>query len=157
MIEPDKRKAIHLLSQEAMGTREIARRLGLGRNTVREIIRQGGAVPASTRAEKIQIDPELLRRLHVKCDGWKQRIYEKLVEEEGVKVTYSTLTRKLRELGLGLREKARCRRPALPVECRGGARDNHLLERPRGSQTTRYIRARVGPDVGTACGAPDKF
>ena len=42
MIEPEKRKAIFLLSQEGMGAREIARRLGISRNTVREIIRDKG-------------------------------------------------------------------------------------------------------------------
>ena len=34
MIEPDKRKAIFLLHQEGMSIREIARRLGVSRNTV---------------------------------------------------------------------------------------------------------------------------
>lgn len=115
MIEPDKRKAVFLLHHEGMGAREIARRLGLGRNTVREIIRQGGAMATRSRKDKIQLDPEQLKRLHEECDGWKQRMHEKLVEEEGVKVTYPTLTRRLRELGIGRREKPRCDRvPDVP-------------------------------------------
>jgi hypothetical protein len=93
-----------------MGVREIARRLGQSRNTVRAVILEKGAVPAVIRKNKIQIDEELLRRLFKECDGWKQRIHEKLLEDEGVKVTYPTLTRMLRALGLGRQEKARCDR-----------------------------------------------
>ena len=37
MIDVDKRKAVCLLHKEGMGGREIARRLGLGRNTVRQV------------------------------------------------------------------------------------------------------------------------
>ena len=47
MIATDKRKAIFLLHQEGMAVREIARRLGLSRNTVRAIIRQEGAHAAA--------------------------------------------------------------------------------------------------------------
>lgn len=39
-----------------------------------------------------------------------QRIHEKLVEEEGIQVGYSTLTRMLRELGLSRSQPARCDR-----------------------------------------------
>jgi DNA invertase Pin-like site-specific DNA recombinase len=52
MIDADKRKAVFLLNQEGMGVREIVRRLGLGRNTVRRAIALGGAIPAVMRREK---------------------------------------------------------------------------------------------------------
>lgn len=110
MIEPEKRKAIFLLSQEGMGAREIARRLGISRGAVRAIVRQRGAVPTATRKDKIHLDPELLRRLHKECDGWKQRIHEKLREEEDIDIKYSTLTRILRELDIGGEGKKRCDR-----------------------------------------------
>ena len=45
MIETDKRKAVFLLHQEGQPVREIARLLGLSRNTVRLIIQQAGAPP----------------------------------------------------------------------------------------------------------------
>ncbi len=64
MIEPDKRRAIFLLSQEGMGVREIARRLGVSRGAVRAIIRQRGALPTLRRKDKLRIDPEFLRKLH---------------------------------------------------------------------------------------------
>ena len=110
MIETDKRKAIYLLHQEGMSAREIARRLGVSPNTVRAIIGQEGATPRRARADKQRIDEQLLRRLHQQCQGRIQRMHEKLVEEEGVRVTYSTLTRMLRELGISTPQKTRCDR-----------------------------------------------
>ena len=109
MIDPDKRKAIYLLHEEGMSLREIARRLRLSRNTVRSIIAQGGAMPQSTRGDKQHIDPELLRSLHDQCEGYVQRMHEKLLEEEDIAVSYSTLTRLLRELGISKKAgKSRC-------------------------------------------------
>jgi len=110
MIAADKRKAVFLLHQEGMALGEIARRLGLSRNTVREIIRQQGALPQTVRRDKIRLDPELLARLYQECEGRIQRVWEKLVEEEGVRVTYPTLTRIVRELDLGDTRKDRCDR-----------------------------------------------
>jgi DNA-directed RNA polymerase specialized sigma24 family protein len=52
MIATDKRKAIFLLHQEGMSAREIARRLGVDRDTVRQIIKQEGATPHPVRADK---------------------------------------------------------------------------------------------------------
>jgi len=108
MIDADKRSAIFALHREGMGLREISRRMRLGRNTARRIIRAQGRMPAAARAEKIQIDPERLKALYKECEGRAQRVHEKLVEEEGVAVTYPTLTRRLRELGISAPTKSRC-------------------------------------------------
>lgn len=108
MIDADKRKAVFLLHEEGMGLREIARRLGLGRNTVRRIIATRGEVPHTVRRDKQQIDLELLRDLYGQCDGYAQRVHEKLVEEEGIEVTYSTLTRMLRDAGISTPAQSRC-------------------------------------------------
>ena len=108
MIEPEMRKAVYRLHQEGMGVRELSRRLRISRNTVRAIIGQEGEVPPSARADAIRIDPELLSKLYEECEGYKQRIHEKLVEEEEIAVPYSTLTRKVRDLGLGEVHDARC-------------------------------------------------
>jgi transposase len=108
MIAADKRKAIFLLHQEGMSAREIARRLHVDRNTVRVVIAQGGQMPTAVRAPKHPIDPELLQRLHEQCEGWIQRMHEKLAEEEGIQVKYSTLTRMLRRLGISKSSETRC-------------------------------------------------
>jgi len=55
MIEPDKRNAIFLLHQEGMGLREIARRLGISRNTVRAVIQLKGGMPDSERKDTIRL------------------------------------------------------------------------------------------------------
>ena len=110
MIDPDKRNAIFQLHREGMSLREISRRLHVSRHAVRTIIRQQGKVSHKEREDKIQIDPELLRRLYRECNGWMERVHEKLVEEEKIEVGYSTLTRMLRKLGLSRDRPARCDR-----------------------------------------------
>src|SRR5208337_4820044 len=108
MIATDKSKAIFLLHQEGMSAAEIARKLGVSRNTVRSIIRQGGERPRRVRSDKKRLDEELLRRLYHECQGRIVRVHEKLVEEQGIAVCYSTLTQMLRELGLSTPQSARC-------------------------------------------------
>ena len=117
MISADKRKAIYLLHKEGMGLREIARSLRVNRGTVSDIIKQKGVMPETTRSDKIQVDAQLLIKLYKDCDGWVQRIHEKLTEEKGIKIGYSTLTQRIRELGLGKPTNQRCARvPDKPGE-----------------------------------------
>lgn len=108
MIEPDKRKAVYFLHQEGVGVREIARSLKISPHTVTTIIAQKGEMPQTVRKDKIRIDPDLLARLYSECQGRAQRVYEKLSEEEGISVAYSTLTQVLREQGLGKKASNRC-------------------------------------------------
>ena len=108
MIEPDKRKAIYLLHQEGMGIREISRQMNLSTNTVSTIIGQGGRLPQTTRSDKIDIDPELIGRIYLKCKGRVQRTHEILTEQHAINIGYSTLSRIIRELGFGKRRKKRC-------------------------------------------------
>ncbi len=110
MIDQDKRKAIYSLHNDGMGIREISRRLGVSRNTVRAIIILKGNIPDLPRKDKIRIDPELLVRLYDECEGRIQRIHEKLSEEEGTEIGYSTLSAMIRELDLGQSRKMRCDR-----------------------------------------------
>ncbi len=112
MIGPDVRNAIYQLHQAGMSLREISRRLHVSRNAVRRIVKQEGKLARRERSDKKQVDAALLERLYRECDGWMQRIHEKLLEEEGIQVGYSTLTRMLRELGLSRCEPARCDRVA---------------------------------------------
>ncbi len=115
MIDANKRKAIFLLHNEGMGIRELSRKLGVSINTVRKIIDRKGEIPETTRQDKIQIDPVLVQKLYKDCDGYAQRVHEILEEEQGIAIGYSTLTRILRELGLGQSKNERCdRRPDIP-------------------------------------------
>lgn len=107
MIGEDRRKAIVLLHEEGMELRAIARRLHVSRNTVRTIVEQGGAVPSHSRADKLVLDEELLRRLYGECAGYITRVHEKLVEA-GIKVAYPTLTHRLRDLGISPARQVRC-------------------------------------------------
>ena len=108
MIEPDMRKAIYQLHLVGTPQAQISRQFHVTPRTVRRIVRQQGVMPQTVRKDKIHIDRELLERLYQQCDGWIQRVYEILVEDEGIQVSYPTLTRRVRELGLGQPAKARC-------------------------------------------------
>ncbi|MEJ2721919.1 MAG: helix-turn-helix domain-containing protein [bacterium] len=110
MIDPYKCNEVYLLHTEGMAAREISRRLTISRNTVRRIIKQKGVVPLVPRKDKVKIDRELLERLYRDCEHWGQRVHEKLLEEEGIQIGYSTLTRLLSELGISKPPKARCDR-----------------------------------------------
>jgi transposase len=116
MIEREKRDAIYCLHKEGKSIGKIVRLLNVSRNTVRKIIKQEGSknMPDSTREDKIVIDEKLLRRLHKECDGWIERVHQKLGEEEGITIGYSTLTRLLRELGLGGRQSKNKRCAQVP-------------------------------------------
>ena len=108
--DQDKRNAIYQLHRAGMPLREISRRFQLSRNTVRAVVRKQGAMPDKVRKDKIHIESEVLVRLHHECDGWIQRIHEKLLEEEKIQVSYSTLTRLVRQLQLGQSRNTRCDR-----------------------------------------------
>lgn len=108
MIGPEKRKAVYLLSQEGMGVREIARHLAISPTTVMTIIGQQGEMPDTVRRDKVAVDPELLASLYQECQGRAQRVYEKLNEEHGIAIGYSTVTGLLREQGLRSKSSRRC-------------------------------------------------
>ena len=129
MIKSDTRKAIFLLHEKGIPVRQIARQFSLSRKTVHLIIGQRGQMPKGTHTAKTQLDPELLRQLHRECDGWIQRIHEKLQEQHGIKVKYSTLTRILRALGIGHNTEPRCDRvPDEPgAEMQHDTSEYHIL------------------------------
>ena len=108
MIDPEKRKAIYYLSRQGMPIRKIARELQVDRNTVRSVIQQQGEMPTTTRSDKIEQCPELVTRLYLECNGYAQRIHEKLTEEHGVEIGYSTLTTIIRDLDLRKPSSGRC-------------------------------------------------
>ena len=108
MIDKQIRAAVFHLYQSGMAIRDITKHLQISRNTVKVIISQKGAVPYKVRKDKITVDDKLLSKLYAECDGFIQRMHEKLIEEEGVKISYSTLVRRVIEAGLTSPPKKRC-------------------------------------------------
>ena len=100
MITAQIRSAVYQLHLSKMSGRQIARRFKLSRRTVGAIIRQHGATPKRARSDKIRIDLNLLRRLHEESKGQATVVHRRLMEEEGAHVSYPTLTRNLRAIGL---------------------------------------------------------
>jgi transposase len=112
MIDAETRKAIFCLHEKGMSVRELSRRFRLGRNTVRRIVSHKGEIAPKVREDKIEIDHDLFTRVYSNCRGRVQRVYEILTEEHGLRVSYPTLTRLARELGLSGNNKKRCGRVA---------------------------------------------
>ena len=84
---------------------------------MRKILAEGFESAAKPRCDRKEIDPDLLDRLYTRCDGYVQRVREILADEEGIAIGYSTLTRKIRELGIGRKTTTRCHQvPDVPGE-----------------------------------------
>ena len=108
------------------------------------VIAQGGQLPKLVRSPKQKIDAQLLQRLYEQCDGWIQRMHEKLAEEQGIEVKYSTLTRMLRQLGISKSQQSRCSQ--VPDE--PGAEMQHdttLYRLKLGEQLHRVVASRSLP------------
>jgi transposase len=102
MIDQDLRTAIFTLRGKDLGTRAIARALGISRNTVREILHSGQAVvPKRESADKTEPHAELVRELYQRCQGNRLRVVEELAERK-ITIPYSTLTAGMRRLGVGV-------------------------------------------------------
>ena len=108
------REAVRTLHERGKAKKEIARLLRMDVKTVRTILqRESGE--AKTRNDKIVMDYDLLKALHDRCDGYVERMHEILTEEHKIAVGYSTLTRLLREYGIGRKPEERDRKyPDVP-------------------------------------------
>lgn len=100
MIDADKRKAIHLLHSEGMSLGAISRQLRVSIGAVRDIVRSGGQAKVIARSDRRDVSEELLKRLFSECEGYVQRVHERLKEENKIEIGYSTLTRLCRQHGL---------------------------------------------------------
>ena len=106
MIHADKRQAAQTLFSEGRSKKEISRLLNISPKSVRRLLKNNGAT-TPPRQDKIAVNEELLRQTYVACNGFRQRIYEVLTEEHGLKIGYSTLTRLLRDSGIGRKHQHR--------------------------------------------------
>lgn len=96
MIQENICETIRTLYESGKSKRQIARFLNIDIKTVRKIIASENNCP-KTRRDKIIVPEEMLKELYQRCDGYIQRMYEILTEEEGLEIGYSTLTRLVRE------------------------------------------------------------
>ncbi|MBI5244123.1 MAG: helix-turn-helix domain-containing protein [Elusimicrobia bacterium] len=111
MLEKETRTAILTLAAKGRKQREIARALGVSRNSVKRVLREQTAQPnAKARASCLDEHLEAIRALHAECRDDKGRpnlvrVMEKLQDKlkaEGkvLDVPYSTLTWFCREHGI---------------------------------------------------------
>ena len=107
MIKPDKRAAIFTLYEAGNTKRQIAKAVKADIKTVRKALTDGPEKLSVNAKRKIVVDEELLRKEYQSCNGFIERMHEKLTEDYGLSIGYSTLTRRIRELGLGQKASKR--------------------------------------------------
>jgi hypothetical protein len=106
MIDENIRAAVRTLFNNGKAKKEIARIVGIDIKTVRSILQKEDDKP-KIRSDKIIIDEDLLQTTYSSCNGYLERVYEKLTEEHGIDIGYSTLTRRIRDLEIGKSPKRR--------------------------------------------------
>jgi transposase len=118
MKEQDLQAAALLMHQRGQSKRAIARSLSIDVKTVRAIINAGAVKTViKPREDKVNIDEQVLERLYHECQGYIERMHEKLTEEHNVAIGYSTLSRLVRSKGLGKPpDKRSAHVPDLPGE-----------------------------------------
>jgi len=97
MIREELRQSIVLFHEQGIAMRQIARRLDVSRNTVRNVIRRHG------ETKKHERDPQLLlhiEQVFTECGGNAVRIGEVVKARYNIDLPYSTLTRIIREMQL---------------------------------------------------------
>ena len=101
MLSQAQRTTILELSAQGVGKREIARRLGISRLTVRKVVRSNSTeVPELHRAEKAEpYRQQILELLHA-CKGNLVRVHEEL-SAGGAALSYPALTAFCRKQGIG--------------------------------------------------------
>ncbi len=116
MIDIGTRQMIWKFFQEGKNIADISRRLEVDRKTVALVIKTKGEPPLNQRRDTVTIDEGLLKATFQDCDGWIERIHE-VLRAKGVEIGYSTLTRMVRNIGLGEKKKKRAERvPDRPGE-----------------------------------------
>ena len=95
MVSLENYDIILALHKSGESARSIARKIGLSRGTVGKIINGPPQMPVPLKDNQGLIPEEKLREYHAMCGGWIQRMHEKLNDEEGLSISYSSLTKRL--------------------------------------------------------------
>jgi transposase len=116
MLSQSQRTTILELSAKGKNKREIARLLGLSRQSVRKVLAMNStAVPRIEREEKAAPHRQRILELLHTCKGNLVRVHEELTAD-GVTMSYQTLTAFCRRQGIG-------RAPVVPA----GSYDHQCL------------------------------
>ena len=99
MISDATRVAIHTLAEQAVPLREISRLLKVSRNTVRRVLRQPSTARVRTRGPDRELEA-IIHTVFERCQGNVVRVQEVLRDEYHQELSYSTLTRWIRQAGL---------------------------------------------------------
>ena len=106
MISPETRQAILTLHEKGIKLRKISRVLQVSRNTVRRVVRR--KMPdIPSKEPRYQEAIPIIRETFRICRGNVVRLQEILKETHNISITYSTLTRMVRELELRGTQKRR--------------------------------------------------
>ncbi|MFC1835438.1 IS21 family transposase [Thermodesulfobacteriota bacterium] len=105
MISDETRQSIVALHRKGMKIRQISRTLGVSRNTVRKVL-QGNHDVHSGRSTAFEDELPLIKETYLKCRGNVVRVQE-ILQDRGISIGYSTLTRLAREHGLRQPQKQR--------------------------------------------------
>lgn len=102
MHDHDTRNAALLLAAKGHSARQIAKALQISRHAVSDILKAGTAeVPKTVRPSSLESHREALTELYRLCRGNQVRVHEVFGERCGVEVSYQTLTRFIRQAGIG--------------------------------------------------------
>jgi len=107
MIPVDDRKAVVTLHEKGIGSKKIARLVGIDVKSVKKIIAVGGEQQRRVRKDKIDVSEELLRTEYTRCKGYIQRMHEVLTEEHKLCLSYATLRRLLQQYSIGVKDSQR--------------------------------------------------
>lgn len=101
MLSKSQRTAILELARKGLTRREIARVMGISRQTVRKVLASKSTdVPALQRAEKAEPYRQQILELHKDCKGNLVRVHEELLAG-GAVLSYQALTAFCRRHGIG--------------------------------------------------------
>ena len=92
------RDAVRTLQSQGLSLREISRTLKLSRNTVRRILRKRS--PAAQEPQCLGVTSDYLKSAFERAKGNVVRVGQLLAAEYDLNISYSTLTRWVREAGL---------------------------------------------------------
>jgi transposase len=111
VLDKEIRSAILTLSAQGHSQREIAKALTISRASVQAVLKKGDRTPAaiekSSQLDSYRVE---IQGWYRECKGNMVRVMEKLQEEKGYEVSYSSLTWFCRKNGIGVEPRSPAQR-----------------------------------------------